>query len=251
MQEGFETKSNYTNPNIQYLFSKNIYEYDIHDAGMNICRYYELLDKKELDKLSHMSKDQRVVRLGNLQKKEEFRDKLSKGFSDIRKEFYEANNLDINDIISVKKDAIFTSKECNATIFGPVEFVVKHIYTSFIRLKKPLELYYNINELDVKGIDDSVLKLHKNGILEFLNKYFRKVETGDIDDVFRLLNREFSKYKGYKQPLEYYREFNSESKYVEKITGDKYKDYWDDDIFKLDISFNIKTLFIPLAQILL
>ena len=256
IQAGFEEKSNWTNPAITYVFSDLIEEYDMHDAGLSICKYYGLLSGDKIEKLTHMSKEQKVVVLGKMQKKSDFRDALSKGFSDIRKEFYEANHLEEEDIIAVKKDAIFTRKDCEVRIFGDphapnlktVEFVVKHQYSSYVKIPGTnLELYYN-GAIDVKGIDDSSIPLHENGILEILKMYFRKAETGTVDDVLSYMNRVVSTYKLRKYPLEYYREFNSDSLYTDK-DGEKYKEYWEDEISDLDISYNFLKILVPLTKI--
>jgi len=127
LPSNFNEKSNYTNQNILYLFNRLIYEYDIHSADINLCRYYNILPKETIEKISNLDKMRRVVKIGKLQKEKEFRDKLKKAFEDIRKEFYDSNKLDINDILAVKKDAIFTTTSCGSVVFGPVEFQVKNI----------------------------------------------------------------------------------------------------------------------------
>ncbi len=244
----FETKSNFTNNSIIYLFNRTIYEYDIHSADINLCRYYNLLPKETIEKLANLDKTRRVVKIGKMQKDADFREKLKNAFSNIRKEFYESNDIDISDIIAVKKDAIFTTKLCEKTNFGPVEFQVKNIYSSFIQLKG-LEFYYGHEKCDVKGIDDEYLKLHEDGILKIVKMFFKKMETGSPPEVLSYMNRMCSDYKLRKLPLEFYREFNTNSLYTVMNSTDTYDEYWDDKIDELNIAYNFINILIPLTKI--
>ena len=246
----FENKTNFTNPNILYLFNRTIYEYDIHSADINLCIYYDILPKEQIEKISKLDKTRRVVKMGILQKNKEFRDKLKEAFAKIRKEFYEANDLDITDIIAVKKDAIFTTKRCDINTFKNVEFQVKNMYTSFIQIRN-LEFYYGYDKCDVKGIDDGNIKLHEEGMMKIIRMFFKKMETGSIPDVLSYLNRMSSSYKRRELPLEFYREFNTNSKYTVIGIDDTYSEYWDDRIDELNITYNFTQILIPLVKIAL
>lgn len=250
LPDNFEQKTNYTNPNIFYLFNRLIYEYDIQAANVNLCIYYKILPKKITDKILAMPKKKRNVTIGIKERDKEFKEKMKKAFIDIRKEFYDANDVDILDLVSVKKDALFLASDCKNTKFGNVNFVVKNIYSSYIRLGS-LEIYYSTYKIDVKGIDDEVLVLHEDGILKLLRAFFRKMETGSIQETLSFLNRVSTDYKNRKLPLEYYREFNDKSKYIVLSSTDIYDDYWDDRIDEIDITYNFTNVIIPLVKIAL
>ena len=250
VSEKFENKAFYTTNQRLYLFNTIIYEYDIHSADVNICRYYKILSDNDCDKLESLDKHRRVRQVGIFQKKAEFRDKLTEGFAKIRREFYDANDLNDDDIIAVKKDAIFTTKPCYSLIFGPVKFIEKNRYTSFVKLNN-LELYYAGEYLDVKGIDNDILKKHEDGMMNLIINYFRKMEIGTTPDVLTYMNRQASRYKHRMLPIEYYRQFNSDSKYAVLGSEDTYDDYWDDKANELDISYNFMNIIIPLTKIAL
>lgn len=250
LSSNFASKTFYTNKNILYLFNRTIYEFDMKSANTSLSRRYKLLPEETIKKLESMDKIRRNVTVGNLQKNKEFRNKLTEAFKDTRADFYRENDLDENDIISVKRDAIFTTKDCQVTEFDNVIFVKKNSYTSYIQLKN-LELYYRPGVVDVKGIDDSELKYHTDGILNMIMTFFKKMETGTPEEPLSYMNRMISKYKRRELPLEYYREFNSGSYYVEAETFDEFDDYWDDDIEDLDITFNFSNILIPLIKIAL
>jgi hypothetical protein len=248
LPEHFEKKSAFTNKNILYLFNRTIYEYDMHSADISLIEYYKLLPNKEIEKIRSLDKQRRVVYIGKKRKDAEFSKKLNDAFEKMRAKFYEENNLDLNDIISVKKDAIFTTKLCEKTTFKTVEFQVKNIYSSFMQLKN-LEFYYSPEKLDVKGIDDEILKLHEDGMMKILRTYFKKMETGTVQDVVVYLNRICSRYKLRDLSVDFYREFNTNSKFNVIGTEDQYNDYWEDKKNELDISYNFTTILIPLVKI--
>ena len=102
-------RSLYLNKNIDYLFGVDICEYDIESAGLNIIKYYGLLPQDRITYLEGMSKEARNKQIGIYQRDDSvFKEALSEGFVNIRKEFFELNEIEDDDILSIKKDAIFT-----------------------------------------------------------------------------------------------------------------------------------------------
>lgn len=249
LPDGFCKRDQFLNKGIAYLINDTIYEYDIHSANTSIMKYYGLADDRVISELTHLPKSKRVKKIGIMQKNKEFANALSEAFAKIRKEFFDANSLELNDIISVKKDAVFTRKKCQVTTFGNVEFVIKNQYSSFIQLPR-LELYYREDTLDVKGIDDSKLELHKDGIMAFLKEFFRRAETLEKSGVLRFLRRYASHYKLWECDLSDYREFNADSMYTVLGTDDRFTEYWDDKVRDLNIMYNWTNVIIPITMMM-
>ena len=223
MKELWE-KELYVNDNIPYIFNTFIYEYDMKEAGFSIIKDYMLLDIDTINKLKAMSKHDRAIKIGKIQRKDKtLSDGLKVGFVDCRQQFITSNNLEDNDIISIKKDALFVKKRC-----------------------KNCEFFNNI--LFRKGISDDMVELHADGILEFIRKVFRTIETGTEIDVIRYIISFLDKYKAKKLPISYYREFNSRSLYTRIDTDDFYENYID-DIDMLNIRYNYDNIIIPILQI--
>ena len=81
----------YLNKEIDYLFDCEIREYDMQEAGFNLCREFKLLPDKTISFLETMDKQQRHIRLGYYQKDKKFAEIQKEAFTEARKRFYEAN----------------------------------------------------------------------------------------------------------------------------------------------------------------
>lgn len=227
-------KSNWFNPKIEYLFNSLIYEYDIKNAGFSIIQEFGLLPSSEIMRLSKMEKGVQTIEIGKLMGKDKsFSSALQEHFALVRKFFIDSNYIEDCDLVSVKKDALFCTKECSKLKFGKVEFRVKNKYSSYIRfpLNNNLEIYYNDGcKLEVKGITDSNLNKHRIYMLEFIQKFIAMVE--ERNPAVKNFFKEFlMKYKWFELDTEYYLEFNNLSNAITPL-------------------FNYQMILIPFAQIL-
>ena len=248
-------KDNFKNRNIVLLYNRVIIEYDLRSAGINLCEEYHLLDKDDMKKLRELPKKDATVQLGKMQiKNTKLKEGLKSAFQDIRRRFFEENSLEKEDILSVKKDAIFTLKEVPVTKFGICEFARKNQYSAFMRLGE-LEFYYNYDKLDVKGIGDDVLDKHKDYMLHFIHMLFYKMENDTEYEVKRYFTRFYSRYKLRELELGYYREFSVNSNF-RVIEDDVIYDNeafipYDDKRYRLDIGYNFQHILLPLVILIL
>lgn len=252
-------KDLYLNKNIECLINYGIYEYDIKQAGYNITKYYNLLPKDKINILTALSKENKHVKIGLYQRNDKaYRDSLKQGFKDIRKEFFEANDIDDSDILSIKKDAIFLTKAVKQTQFKNIEFVKKNKYTSYYYLNG-MEYYYNSKDdiIHVKGIDDLKLKCHKKYMLSALQDIF-KLQENNTKDAVEFLIDFANDYKRKELPIEFYRELNPISCFKTDIllNNENQVLYFNDlsedtEIYSdhIDISFNYLNVLMPLVGI--
>ena len=104
-------KDNYLNKGVSILTGKTIIEYDLKSANTSLCSEYHLLPQDQIEKISALPRSKRVVKIGKLcRKNKEFNEGLKKAFVDIRRRFFEANNIYPEEVISIKKDALFKMK---------------------------------------------------------------------------------------------------------------------------------------------
>lgn len=209
---------------IDYLISTSISEYDIRKANISILYSEGVIDKKYYDYLYSADRMTRQVEVGYMIKdNKEVGDILSNGITKYRKMFFESNGLQDMDILSIKNDAIFIiTKRPNITKFGNIEFVNKNNYSTYMKILKKKEVYLNINrndgttQIDIKGISDENLIKHQNAMVQVIVDIAYYIEAGDIITAIRYVTGLYNQYIARTLPLEFYRSFDEESKFVSK-----------------------------------
>lgn len=227
-------KSVWLNPDIEYIFGDEIIEYDIRDAGFNLIRQHKLLPEEKIKELLPMEKMERHITIGKMQGADkDFSDALMNKFAEIRSIFINTNKICDNDIISVKKDALFIIGEQQRTKFGMVEFRDKNRYSSYIRFPniRDLEIYYGEDNFDIKGMGDSAISRHRLYMIEFLRNIISMLENNDIR-VKRYLKKFIDDYKFHNLDEEYYLEFNNKSTDINYL-------------------FNYQNIILPITQIVI
>lgn len=242
----------YLNKDIEYVISNEIIEYDIQSAGFNIIKKFKLIDEHKIKYLESLPKKQRQIQIGLYQREDKtLIRRLNEGFVEVRKWFFENNDIKDEDILSVKKDAIITFKRCFETEFDNITFAEKNIYTSYYYLNK-YEFYYNKDTVDVKGISDEVLELHREYMLDFLYNFFRMNEISSRKKVIDLIKDFSYYYKNRELNVGYYRELNMQSLYKinERLFGQMLGIKDIGDVNEIDIQYNYMNYVVPLISIL-
>lgn len=231
----------------------DIIEYDMHEAGWSIIQNERLVPPEIMESLSKLDKHARHIEIGKLKYKiKGFQKELSRCFRKYRLMFIAANNLSESDIVSIKKDAIFVKKYCYNTDFGDnVIFAEKHSYSAFMKINR-LEFYWGSdNVLDIKGISDANLELHKNHMMKFLHRMIYKIAFADNHECIRYIIKFMNDYKKYQLDAGYYRPFNSTPFYPMMIDGVEHPvEYISKDYLPMcDISYNYVNILVPILNI--
>lgn len=240
----------YLVPDLNFLLSTYIREYDINKANISILRKYGYITESQYDKYDSMDKDHRNISIGLLiRDNKDMRDGLMKGFELSRKEFFEANEVEDHHVLGIKRDAIYlinkvaTNLEFNGVVFGH-----ENIYSSFYKAMN-LEMYFyldsinDISILDIKGIDNKKLINHEPYMMDFLKYLFEVAETSGLpSEQIMILNNFYKSYIKLELDPGYYREFNSNSMF--KVVSETYKQYHlnsvgPEEIPYLDITTNM------------
>lgn len=235
--------------------NSSIVEYDIRSANTSLMRYYNMIPEKQIASLEKLTKKKREIAVGLLcQKDKEFSKKLNNAFDDIVNMFIEVNGLDEMEILSIKKDAVFVmNRKDIKTEFGPVIFIPKNRYHSFIKINN-FEFYINDEKIDVKGLQNQQDK-HVDGILFLIRDILNTCIKSNMNhkDIQNYLSEFVLEYKKKTLDFPIYREFNQTSQYAVWLDGEKY--YFDEIdetyIDELDISFNYINIILPLVRLLL
>lgn len=236
---------NFINEHIPCIFNSTIIEYDMKDAGFSLTKEYKLLDDATISMLDKLGKQERKVKLGKIQiKNRDYAKNLVQAFAIARELFFKGNDIVDNDVISIKKDAIFVTKKCKKQEFGSyINFRPKNEYTSYIHLEKNIEIYYNPVYTTVKGLGvdkdnhEERQEWHKDYMLEFINTFCRKMETEDSKHVLQYIRRFVDKYKKGELEIGYYRTFDNRSVFITDEDGE------------IDKMYNLSHVLMRLAQI--
>lgn len=176
-------KHNFLNKNIKYIKNNVITEYDMKEAGFNLLKRINTFNNEELVYLESLTKEKRTIAIGKYLKNHPNVNKiLMEEFVKARKVFFELNNISDNEVLSIKKDAIFLiNKKCAYTkIDNYIEFRPKHNYTTFINISNN-EFYFNsyTKELDVKGLPEESKKHHQDYLFKELKKFLLLDSKGE------------------------------------------------------------------------
>lgn len=168
------------NPNIQFMFHANIVEYDMKAMSVSISEKYQLIDQSIIDKLKRMPKDQRTKAVGLMQRdNKEYSERLIQCELETRRKFLEMNNLTESDVICLHSDAcIFNSRKKIINNIEGVEFKHANTWSSYMRFKG-IEMFYDGEVLEYKGVAKELLNQHSMGIHRYLCEVFNKLENYD------------------------------------------------------------------------
>lgn len=252
MSSNLYQKINYKS-GIKYLVSTHIREYDISKANINVLYEKKLLSYEQYIKLYNAPNYERKVKVGLILKKHpEYVNILKEGIIEAKEKFFRANNIQDEDVLSIKNDAIFLiNKIAHVTQFGNIQFLMKNLYTSYYNINN-IEFYYFFEsytgreKLDVKGISDKQLEKHKEYFLEFLQVCFNSAEIENIEETIDIVTNFYNRYINLKLDIGYYRELNSLSNFSIKSYSDFSKFYAEflpqDKILNIDISYNLNMI---------
>lgn len=248
MSNNLWQKTNYTS-NIKYIKDTIITEYDIKSAGMNILYDSGFLNKEQYKNLKNTEKYERNVIIGKmLRENKEMNLKLNEGFKIARKVFMEINNLEDNDILSIKKDAIFViGKKCNnLRVSDHVYFTENSEYDNYINIIDK-EHYINLyeNKIDVKGYHKETYDNHKDYLFKFLMECLWEDKKSDKKDLFKKLLIFKNNLINYNLPIKYYKDI-IENKYVIDLDSLEFEitDDLEDDLKAEDLSYDNQLRFL-------
>ena len=246
----------YLNKNIEYLFGHSIVEYDMKSAGFSIIKKYKLLDEATIEALENLPKHVRHVAIGKLDRDNEVvKEGLKHGFRESRKLLFEANNLEDDDVLSIKKDAIFViGKELTNLEFGEVRFDKKNVYDSYIYLNK-YEFYMNSDHCDCKGIRDELVDLHRKYMLDLFREFADRMRFSDRKKQLDFIKEVAVGYRNRELANGYYRELNNYSIFRPlkpfTILGKEVGiTEYEEDLKHIDIHYNYMNYIVPMYKFL-
>ena len=202
-------KDNYLNKKISLINNSTIIEYDLKEAGLNILYSMNIIKDSLYKKIKSMEKKERNIFIGNLLRKNpKWTESLMEGFKEVRKTFFELNKIQDNDILSIKKDAIFIiDKYIEYTqINDYLEFRPKGQYTTFLNIGNK-EHFLNLEKkLEVKGYSKELIEFQKDYFFKFIERIMNLILANDKDSLYTELAYFKDDFINFKLSKEFYKD---------------------------------------------
>jgi hypothetical protein len=249
-------KHNYLDKNKRCIISLPIRAYDMVAGGYSVLKREKVFSQEEMEYLDNTSKFKRNYYIGNKVRKENLSEVLMNGFIKARKLFIEANKITDDEILSIKKDAIFlVNKPARYLSFRDegLEFRLEESYSSYYYIND-MEIYFSNNNslINIKGINDDMLEKHREFFLDDLVKIFKLVEGRDIGRRNMFIKSYRDLYLKKELDIGCYRQLDQLSMflYKDQIANSRILIDDIDDISKIDITYNYLNYLVPLYNMI-
>jgi hypothetical protein len=230
-------KHNYLNKDIAYLRNNIIREYDMVNAGINILRHNNIFSQEEYDQLNSMDKLEKNILVGKfLKNNPDISDALMNEFINIRKELFDRNGITDDDVLSIKKDAIFVinKKIHDLELNEFYQFQEKNKYIGYMNIDNK-EFYYDMTKrrLDIKGFSKHIKEFHKDYLFKELEELMYLDLSDEKNMVFEKLIQFKYNFVTKELPKEYYYDIQ-QGKYLFETIGQMFHlEDIDDDLKKI------------------
>jgi hypothetical protein len=233
-------------------YSGYIVEYDIRKANINALRSRGVIDDSLYNMLFNADKQFREVYVGNMIKANpDIYKEIQIGIIDAKAQFFKANNIKNEEVLSIKNDAVFVlSSRKMKTQFDLYEFANKGYYTFYFKsLKKQFfyrfDKHTNTDIIEVKGISEEKLVYHKDFFLKFLLDVFYTIERSSIEETLSYCNQFYEQYVSKRLDIHFYRELSPDNAYrITRTDGRSYGiSYAEPQYLDLiDINYNLRII---------
>jgi hypothetical protein len=143
-------------------------------------------------------------------------------FQDIRRIFFEENNIENSNILSIKKDAIFLINKVpiKTNFLDNCVFIKKNEYSSYINICGK-EFYYDINNnsLDIKKIPKEVVKMQKDYLFKFVAECLKLKCLGQNEELFIKMLEFKNDFINFNLDINYYRSLENNNIMLQSKTG--------------------------------
>lgn len=213
-------QNNYLTP-CKLISGRNIYEYDIRQANINMLYSYGKISRELYNQLQNSPKEYREVTIGKMISiYDDFYSTISKGIIKSKKLLVEGNRIREENIVRIANDAVYVMSpyplsrtKFHLTDKIEIEFVCKNHFTSFLQL-------FNVS-IFMETLDDENLRIDTKGLgkyadfhekfLSFLSEILFYEERSMHDITLKSYREFYQAYINLELDVCYYREFNSNS----------------------------------------
>lgn len=249
------SRMNYT-CDVASLRGITIFEYDMVGAGLNVLREKKLVSDSEGERLASLSKDKRVIAVGLLcRDNEDILRELENGTKQAVRDFCNLNDITSEDIISIKRDAVYSTRLAKKLKIGEyLNFREVDRYSSFYNFNG-IEIYYSSwkNSTAIKGLGKEIEEAHRAYFLKWFTEIIALAEDLQPAKLLQILEMKRLDYLNFKIDVNCYREMNSHNMFKLKDTMRSYNLYVDTfpGIPNTDITYNYMKFVLPMISYVL
>jgi len=200
------------------IIRTSIYEYDIAKANISVLLNrgrISLATYKYLYGLDNMA---RKVIIGKMERENpDLTKEKQLGITQAKQYLFEANGIEDHEVISIKNDAVFVTRELEHTEYNHAKFTLRNTFELFMRALK-LEFYYHDdfltdnNILVIKGVNDEKLALHEDYLMEFFRQLLaRYLRWSTPTSAITLLRDFYESYTARELDIGFYRDLKTGS----------------------------------------
>lgn len=239
------------------VFIGRVTEVDMASAGLSVIKSERLLPPATIARIEALPKAKQSVAIGMISTSREHKqlaNVITAGIKLRVEAILDANRIDIDRVLSVKRDAVFVTGPQPSLLHlnDGTEFKIKSSYTSFVKLDT-VEVYAVPTRglADLKGIPKEKRPLHEAFITRLVLDTLALLEKNNAIEAAKILQQFRRDYVERRLPLGFYREFNSSSMFTVSVGNALFAiDGLGDDIKpdSVDITFNLRNVIIALAK---
>ena len=213
-------KSNYRS-GINSLIDVPIREFDITKANISVLRDANAISEDQYQYFLVCPKMEREIAIGKMEARNPKITEVKRdGIASARKAFIERNGIKDHNILSIRNDSITVIGDgnFNLDITDRVKFRLEGYYRSFYHINT-IDYFYNYDlitnseVLDIKGLGDYAISMHKNYMLDLLSTLFYSAQIECMSETIQLLSFVHSNYIKKELDIRYYRELNPGSRF--------------------------------------
>jgi len=221
MTQSVFQKHNYLDKDIVYLKNK-ITEYDMQNAGINILYHNGVFTKEQYDNLNRMSKLEKNIVVGKfLKNNPDISEALMDEFIKIRYDLFLLNDLHDEDVLSIKKDAIFIVDKSlkHLELNENYRFTKKNSYEGYINVIGKEFYYKNLTDgFDIKGISKRVKEVQNGFMFKRMAEILSLDMNGNKDLAFEKLIQLKLEFLNFELPKQFYYDIIHDS-YICEVCG--------------------------------
>lgn len=216
---------NYNAP-VYYLFDKQITEYDISKANINILLDAGKLSLDEYERLLIADRMQRQYQIGCMIRDDpSLQESLNDGLARARESLFNQMDLEDSNVLHIAKDAVFVISAMNSMmpidiqVSPHVVFTKRSEFTNYLRLNRFIHFYHSYSiftgtsTYKIRGMNEEAQSLHKDYFTKALVEILNMRQLNGFKAAYECCRKWYHSICNHDVEVQFARRFDSLSRY--------------------------------------